>query len=170
MPETIPISPGLISTRASEAPEESIRASAGVRSARPREGRLRRSGAAISSELYNGEAEGNGGVEAGGLRFCAIWSDREKIDGGRLRIGPSVDHQTWRLETGLLCRPILKDGCQAVFYKRKKSYLSPSTINKVRYFSLSYETELLHELTKPFFLPRLFWMVVLSTWCTCDGG
>ena len=63
MPETIPISPGLISTRASEASAESIRAGAGVRSARPREGRLRRSGAAISSEPYTGEeAEGKGGA------------------------------------------------------------------------------------------------------------
>ena len=62
MPETIPISPGLISTRASEASAESILTGAGERSARPREGRLRRSGAAISSEPYTGEeVEGKGG-------------------------------------------------------------------------------------------------------------
>ena len=62
MPETIPISPGLISTRASEASAETIRTGAGERSARPREGRLRRSGAAISSEPYTGEeVEGKGG-------------------------------------------------------------------------------------------------------------
>jgi hypothetical protein len=60
MPETIPISPDLISTRASEASEESIRAGAGVRNARLREGRLRRSEAAIPSETYNGEAEAGG--------------------------------------------------------------------------------------------------------------
>jgi hypothetical protein len=52
----------LISTRASEASAESIRTGAGERSARPREGRLRRSGAAISSEPYTGEeVEGRGG-------------------------------------------------------------------------------------------------------------
>lgn len=62
MPETMPISPGLISTRASDAAAESIRAGAGdgERSVRPREGRLRRSGAAISSEPYAGEADGGG--------------------------------------------------------------------------------------------------------------
>ena len=54
MPETMLISPGLISTRALDAAVESIRAGAGdnERSARPREGRLRRSGASISSEPY----------------------------------------------------------------------------------------------------------------------
>jgi hypothetical protein len=74
MPETIPISPGLISTRASEASAESIRAGAGVRSARPREGRLRRSGAAISTETYTGEEGRLRGKEelgsAGGLLIC----------------------------------------------------------------------------------------------------
>jgi hypothetical protein len=68
MPETIPISPGLISTRASEASEDSIRA--GVRNARPREGRLRRSEAAISSETYNGEAEAGGERRPTILRNC----------------------------------------------------------------------------------------------------
>jgi hypothetical protein len=82
MPETIPISPDLISTRASEASEESIRA--GARNARLREGRLRRSEAAIPSETYNArlrEGKGGDGAREGGLRFCAtvseVW-DREK--------------------------------------------------------------------------------------------
>ncbi len=54
MPETMLISPGLILTRASDAAAESIRAGVGddERSARPREGRLHRSGASISSEPY----------------------------------------------------------------------------------------------------------------------
>ena len=81
MPETIPISPGLISTRASEASAETIRTGAGERSARPREGRLRRSGAAISSEPYTGEeVEGKGGGRGEAACESAIWSDREKVN------------------------------------------------------------------------------------------
>jgi hypothetical protein len=54
MPETMLISPGLILTRASDVAAESIRAGVGddERSPRPREGRLHRSGASISSEPY----------------------------------------------------------------------------------------------------------------------
>lgn len=97
MPETIPISPGLISTRASEASAESIRTGAGVRSARPREGRLRRSGAAISSEPYTGEKGGGGkgaAEELVGVAACeserSDWSDREREqDRKGFGLGPS---------------------------------------------------------------------------------
>ena len=82
MPETMPISPGLISTRASEASAESILAGVGDSKARPRPGKTRRSGAAIASEPHTGERWGAKGdaakksFGADGLRMCDLATPR----------------------------------------------------------------------------------------------